>query len=123
MKGLVAIAVATACVGCALFRPGGRYGARDKNCVVTMLPRAPTAPVDNLGIITVDCWAGNDEQCEQEVLDEACRRGGNVVWGLGSTEPSTTRIAVHVARTAPEGGAPAAVPVLVPAVTDGGSSD
>jgi hypothetical protein len=101
MKGFLAVSLAIVCLGCALFRPGGRYAARDKNCIVKMLARAPTAPIDNLGIITVDCWTGNNEECEQEVLDEACHRGGDVVWGLGSTEPSTTRIAVHVARTLP----------------------
>jgi hypothetical protein len=84
-----------------LFGPGGRYSPRDKNCVVKRLPSAPTVPVDNLGVVTVDCWSGNNDGCEQELLDEVCRRGGDVVWGLGDTAPSTSALAVHVARTKP----------------------
>jgi hypothetical protein len=102
MKGLVGISVSVACLaclGCGLFRPGGRYASRDKACLVTRLASAPKDPVDELGIVTVDCWTGNDDGCEQEVLDEACRRGGDVVWGLGEVAPNTTKVAVHVART------------------------
>jgi hypothetical protein len=99
MRILVATVVAAACVGCALFRPGGRYGPRDKGCVVKTLPSAPQVPVDDLGMVTVDCWAGNNDGCEQEIIDEVCRRGGDLVWGMEGAAPSTTKIAVHVART------------------------
>jgi hypothetical protein len=97
MKALVPMWIATACVGCVLFGPGGRYSPRDKGCVVKKLSSAPTVPVDDLGVVTVDCWAGNNDGCEQELLDEVCRRGGDVVWG--DTAPSTSALAVHVAHT------------------------
>jgi hypothetical protein len=99
MRSLFAAWMAAACVGCALFSTGGRYGPRDKNCVVKTLQTAPKVPVDDLGIVSVDCWAGNDDGCQQEVLDEVCRRGGDIVWGLGDPAPHTSKIAVHVART------------------------
>jgi hypothetical protein len=97
----VAICIAAASVGCSLFATGGRYGPRDKSCAVQKLSSAPPAPFVDLGIVTIDCWAGNNDGCEQELLDEVCRRGGNVVWGLGDLAPSTDKVAVHVARTAP----------------------
>lgn len=99
MRLLLALGFATVSLGCALFAPGGRYGARQKSCVVRAISRAPVIPYDDLGIVTVDCWTGGNDACEQEVLDEACRRGGDVVWGLGEVAPSTNKIAVHVART------------------------
>jgi hypothetical protein len=99
MKILALSLLTVACLGCALFAPGGRYGPRDKNCVVKRLPSAPQEPIDDLGMVTVDCWTGNDDGCEQEIIDEVCRRGGDVVWDLGAMTPSTTKIAVHVGRT------------------------
>ena len=90
--------IAATGLGCALFAPGGRYGPRDKNCNVTKLEGAPRAPFDDLGTVTVDCWTEN-AACEQELLDEVCRRGGDVVWGVGDTAPNTTKLAGHVART------------------------
>jgi hypothetical protein len=90
----------TASVGCSLFKTGGRYGPRDKGCAVEKLASAPPAPFVDLGTVTIDCWAGNNDGCEQELLDEVCRRGGNVVWGLGDLAPSTDKVAVHVGRVA-----------------------
>ena len=105
MKRLLPLGIAAACLGCFgckfFFGPGGRYFPRDKNCIVKKLPSAPQRPFDDLGIVSIDCWAGNDDGCEQEFLDEVCRRGGNVVWGLGDPAPSTGKVAAHVARTRP----------------------
>jgi hypothetical protein len=101
MKGLVPIWIATTCLGCMLFGPGERYGPRDKNCAVKTLPSAPKVPVDDLGVVAVDCWTGDNDGCRAELLDEVCRRGGDVVWGLGDTAPSTSQLAVHAARTRP----------------------
>jgi hypothetical protein len=105
MKRLLRLGIAAAFLGCFgckfFFGPGGRYSARDKNCVVKKLPRAPTEAFDDLGIVSIDCWAGNNDGCEQEFLDEVCRRGGDVVWGLGDPAPSTGKMAAHVGRTRP----------------------
>jgi hypothetical protein len=99
MKALAAIWVATACLGCGLFGPGGRYAPRDKSCVVKTLSGAPKVPVDDLGIVTVDCWTGNNDECQQELLDEVCRRGGDIVWGVGNSALNTSKLEVHVAQT------------------------
>jgi hypothetical protein len=99
MRRILPMWMATACLGCALFSPGGRYYPRDRSCVVKTLPTAPQGAVDDLGIVTVDCWTGDDEGCQKQLLDEVCRRGGDIVWGLGATAPSTSKLAAHVART------------------------
>jgi hypothetical protein len=105
MRCLLPIWAAVACLGCALVAPGGRYAPRDKNCVVRTVDEAPPGAVDDLGIVTVDCWTGDGEGCQQVLLDEVCRRGGDVVWGIGSATPSTSKLSAHVARTkrAPDG--------------------
>ncbi len=117
MKRLLTLAIAAACLGCFgckfFFGPGGRYAARDKNCVVKKIADAPENRYDDLGVVSIDCWAGNDDGCEQEFLDEVCRRGGNVVWGLGNPAPSTGKIAAHVGRVKP----------TPEAVTDAGAGD
>lgn len=99
MKGLLPVCVAATCLGCSLFAPGGRYYHRDRSCVVKTLSGAPQGAVDDLGMVTVDCWTGDNDGCRQELLDEVCRRGGDVVWGLGGSAPSTSKLAAHVART------------------------
>ena len=94
-----------ACVACGLFAPGGRYHPRDGSCDVKRLRDAPPRPFVDLGIVSVDCWTGDDVGCRQELLDEVCRRGGDVVWGLGAAAPSTSKLTAHVARTRPPAGA------------------
>jgi hypothetical protein len=102
---LVSVSMLAACVGCGLFEPGGRYHSRDESCAVKTLRDAPPRPFVDLGIVSVDCWTGDDVGCHQELLDEACRRGGDVVWGLGAAAPSTSKLTAHVARTRPPAGA------------------
>jgi hypothetical protein len=104
MKAFAAWTFASASVflvsGCGyFFGPGGHYARRDKNCVVSTLTTAPKEAVDDLGLIKIDCWAGNNDGCEQELLDEVCRRGGNIVWGMGDPGASSSTISAHVART------------------------
>jgi hypothetical protein len=102
LSTLAALWLALSPLGCKyFFGPGGRYAARDKNCVVQTLQSAPTGPYDDLGTVTIDCWTGGDDGCRQELLDEVCRRGGDTMWGLGDLAPSTTKLAARVARTKP----------------------
>jgi len=89
---------AAAALGCGMFGPGGRYHRRDPSCAVTTLDAAPAAPHDDLGIVSVDCWAGDEAGCKELFLDEVCRRGGDVVWGLGDPAPSTSKLTAHVGR-------------------------
>ena len=108
--------LAAACVGCALFEPGGRYAPRDPHCVVKTLSDAPPPPFSDLGVVSVDCWTGDAEGCQKVLLDEVCRRGGDVVWGLDGAAPSTTKLTAHVART---GGA---IPQASPDASGGDAS-
>lgn len=98
---------AAAAAACEVFQTGGRYGPRDQNCHVTTLTGPPQGPVVDLGVISIDCWTGDDQGCQNELLDEVCRRGGDVVWGVGSLAPSTTKLTAHVARTRPATPGPA----------------
>jgi hypothetical protein len=95
----VLVCTAATCVACAVFEPGGRYHARDPSCVVKTLPSAPEGAYVDLGVVWVDCWAGDTAACQEQLRDEVCRRGGDVVWGLGDAAPSTSKLSAHVART------------------------
>jgi hypothetical protein len=95
----VLVCMAAPCVACVLFEPGGRYHARDPSCVVKTLASAPAGPFVDLGIVWVDCWTGDTAACEEQLRDEVCRRGGDVVWGVGDAAPSTSKLSAHVART------------------------
>jgi hypothetical protein len=105
MRCPLPLGVAALCVGCELFGPGGRFHPRDKSCVVKTLSNAPKGSADDLGVVTVECWTGDDEGCEQVLLDEVCRRGGDIVWGLGRAAPSTSKVTAHAARSRTGAGA------------------
>jgi hypothetical protein len=83
--------------------PDARYPSLQAGCPVKKFPAAPTIPVDDLGLVTVDCPA-NGADCDRAVMDAVCAKGGDVAWGWADNALSATRIAVHAAhsRTARE---------------------
>ena len=60
--------------------PDARYPAREAGCPVKSLPGRPPCPVDDLGVVTVEC-ARRGAGCERQLLDAVCARGGDVAWG------------------------------------------
>jgi len=75
-----------------------RYPAREAGCPVKVFPDAPRMAVDGLGDVTVDCAAAGGA-CERRFLDEVCKRGGDVAWGVAGNAISATHVVVHAAHT------------------------
>jgi hypothetical protein len=91
-----AIAVLAACGGGA--GRDARYPALRAGCPVKRFPAEPAIPVDDLGIVEMDCPASGGG-CERAVMDAVCARGGDVAWGWGDNALSATRVAVHAAHS------------------------
>jgi hypothetical protein len=87
-----------------------RYPSREQNCPVRSFPGSPTIPVDELGAVTVDCAGAS---CERRLLDEVCKLGGDVAWGLGDNALNASRLVAHAAhsRRATQGALPKGCPV------------
>jgi uncharacterized protein YbjQ (UPF0145 family) len=55
---------------------------------VEVFREAPSQATDNIGPVSSSCDESlSDEECLRTMLDEACKLGANVVWGV---EPSPT---------------------------------
>jgi len=98
MKALATVFVAVAGVGCAGSGGDARYPAREQGCAVKSFPEEPSMPVDDLGVVTVECAAAGGT-CERQVLDVVCKRGGDVAWGFASNAITSARFVVHAAHT------------------------
>jgi hypothetical protein len=66
----------------------------------------PTIAVDDLGMVEIDC--GGSSKCARKLLDEVCRAGGDVVWGLGENPVASTTMRGHAAHSANKRFAPRA---------------
>jgi hypothetical protein len=78
--------------------PDARYPARELGCPVKSYPAEPPAPVDDLGVVSIDCAAGG-VPCSRQLLDAVCARGGDIAWGLGENALSASRLTAHAAHT------------------------
>ena len=95
--GLPAALVALlACGGGAA--PDARYPSREVGCPVKSYPSQPPAPVDELGVVAIDCSAGG-ATCPRQLLDAVCARGGDVAWGLGDNSLTSAHLVAHAAHT------------------------
>ena len=73
--------VASACSGGA--KPEGRYPARAEGCDVKTFPEAPAVPIDNIGPVTATCSEDiSNSDCMRTLKDQACKLGGDVIWGV-----------------------------------------
>jgi hypothetical protein len=75
-----------------------RYPARPSGCPVKSFPGEAAGPVEQLGVVTVDCTPGG-EACARQLLDAVCARGGDVAWGLGDNALTAAHVTAHVAHT------------------------
>jgi hypothetical protein len=91
-----ALSCAAACGGGSA--PDARYPTRDAGCPVKSLPGEPTVPVDELGVVTVDCTAGG-AACSRQLLDAVCAHGGDIAWGLGDNALTSSHVVAHAAHT------------------------
>jgi hypothetical protein len=74
-----------------------RYPAREPGCAVKAYPGDPRIPVDELGVVHVDC--DDPARCERKLLDEVCRRGGDVAWGTGGNALNAAKLDAHAAHS------------------------
>ncbi len=78
---VVAVVMLAACGSATPVDP--RYPPRPEGCDVKLFHDVPSMPTDNLGPVRARCGedvAGGD--CMRTLLDEACKLGGDVVWGV-----------------------------------------
>jgi hypothetical protein len=96
---VASVLVACAIAGCGgSASPDARYPAREVGCPVKSYPGQPPAPVDELGVATLDCAPGG-ATCSRQLLDAVCARGGDVAWGLGDNSLTSGHLTVHAAHT------------------------
>ena len=80
MKRLVAcVAAVIACGG------GGssRFPSRPEGCPVQVFRDTPTAKVENIGPVWATCDdIVSKDACLRTLLDQVCKLGGDVVWGV-----------------------------------------
>lgn len=71
-------------LGCAAPQgPDPRYPVRAEGCAVELFPDAPLVQTDNLGAVSATCAESvPDQDCLRTLKDEACKLGGDVVWGV-----------------------------------------
>jgi hypothetical protein len=91
-----ALLVSVACGGGGGGSPDARYPSRERGCPVRPFPAEPTLPVDDLGVVSVDCGGGS---CERRLFDAVCDRGGDVAWGMGDNALTATRLVAHAAHS------------------------
>ena len=78
-----------------------------EGCAVAVFPEAPSTPTENIGPVSATCDDFvSDEVCLRTLKDEACKLGGDVVWGVpAASQPvsGTTkkRFQGRAAHTAP----------------------
>jgi hypothetical protein len=60
-----------------------RYSPRPEGCPVQILEGAPSVPTDNIGTARATCATDvSREDCLRELKDQACRLGGDMIWGV-----------------------------------------
>ena len=56
-----------------------------------VFPEAPPVVTDNIGPVTARCGADvKDEDCMRTLKDQACKLGGDVVWGVSDVPSKGT---------------------------------
>ncbi len=95
----VPVAVAVALSACGGSAPDPRYPARDDGCAVRSYPGPASIPVDDLGLVTVECAPDARGSCERQLMNAVCRRGGDVVWGLGDNALNSATLVGHAAHS------------------------
>lgn len=84
-----------------------RFPPLPEGCAVSVFPEAPSTPTENIGPVSATCDDFvSDEDCLRTLKDEACKLGGDVVWGVpAASQPvsGTTkkRFQGRAAHTAP----------------------
>ncbi len=89
--------VATAGLGCGGSAPDTRYPAHEDGCPVKLYPGPAAIPVDDLGVVKVDCAPG--AKCERALMDRVCHLGGDVMWGTADNAINAPTLVAHAAHS------------------------
>jgi len=66
-----------------------KYPPQPPGCPIEVFPETPRTPTDNIGPVSSSCDENiSDADCMQELKNQACKLGANVVWGV---EPNPTK--------------------------------
>ncbi|MGH7294293.1 MAG: hypothetical protein ACRELB_05145, partial [Polyangiaceae bacterium] len=109
------LGLALAAVACGGSGVDARYPAHEDGCPVKMYPGAAGIPVDDLGVVQVECPPEGRGACERRLENEVCRRGGDVVWGTADNALNSATMTGHAAHShrATQGPREAGCPVQV----------
>lgn len=80
-KAILAALLLAACGG----GSGSKFPSRPDGCSVQVFQRAPTMQTENIGHVSAHCddqSATSKTDCLRELLDQVCKLGGDVVWGV-----------------------------------------
>ncbi len=111
------VAALVALVGCGSKAKDPRYPSRADGCAVKSYVGEPSIAVDDLGVVEIDCEGA--AKCGRKLLDEVCRAGGDVVYGLGENPVTSLKMRGHAAHSANKGFAPRAKGCEVKIYPDG----
>ncbi len=69
--------------GCPAPEKDSRFPAQPEGCDVKVFPESPPMPTDNIGPVMATCGADiSNDDCLRTLKDQACKLGGDVVWGV-----------------------------------------
>jgi hypothetical protein len=81
-------AVTIGCAG-APAAPASGLPPRPEGCSVKLFHEAPSEPTSNIGPVHASCSTEvSDTDCLRTLMDQVCKLGGDVVWGV-SDKPRT----------------------------------
>ena len=87
-----------------------QYPARPEGCDIKVFPENPNIQTDNIGPVTATCAENvTNDDCMRTLKDQACKLGGDIVWGVSDVPSSVAgkkRFAGRAAHTKTPGGAP-----------------
>jgi hypothetical protein len=79
--------------------PDARYPAHEDGCPVKAYPGPASIPVDDLGVVQVECGPAGRGACERQLENAVCHRGGDVVWGMADNSLTATTLTAHAAHS------------------------
>jgi hypothetical protein len=79
---LASVAWAVGCAGTTALADS-RFPPRPEGCEVRLFHQAPDGPTTNIGPVRADCALDvTDPDCLRTLEDQACKLGGDIVWGV-----------------------------------------
>jgi len=96
---LAVLTVAAALGACGGAATDVRYPVREDGCPVKLYPGPAGIPVDELGVVKVECPPDGAGKCERQLENAVCARGGDVGWGTADNAINATTLVAHAAHS------------------------